>query len=181
MSILLMIAILAGLMLLTSEVTCAVSKTHLEYSKVSMVDGSTYKMRLLDKYGDEIKSSNIAWKSEDKSIAKVSKNGKITAKKKGSVKISATYRGKTYKVKVKVNHLSRKAILKAFGIPNKSRFKVKKAWVNYWDGIGTFGVYIEIYDGKKPFASAFCDLKNGKPGKMIWFAEGASDIIAKLK
>ena len=57
-----MIAILAGLMLLTSEVTCAVSKTHLEYSKVSMVDGSTYKMRLLDKYGDEIKSSNIAWK-----------------------------------------------------------------------------------------------------------------------
>ncbi len=67
-------------------------KIHLEYSKVSMVDGSTYELRLIDRYGNTIAPSKITWKSGNKSVAVVNKSGKITAKKKGIVKISVTKR-----------------------------------------------------------------------------------------
>jgi S1-C subfamily serine protease len=47
-------------------------------------------------------SGTIHWKSSDKSIAKVSTKGKISALSRGSVKIIATNKGKSYYCKVKV-------------------------------------------------------------------------------
>ena len=46
----------------------------------------------------------ITWKSSNKNIASVNKNGKITAKKKGTVTITATVLKKKYTCKVTVKN-----------------------------------------------------------------------------
>lgn len=81
----------------------ASKKIHVKEKTVSIYAGSTYQQKLIDKKGKTIKAKKVKWKSKNKSIAKISKKGKITAVKEGTAKMTAKYKGKTYKFKVIVN------------------------------------------------------------------------------
>ena len=71
--------------------------------------GSGKSTKLILTYnGQKVSGKQVKWKSSKTSVVKVTKNGKITAKKKGSAKITATYQGQTFICKVKVKKPSLK-------------------------------------------------------------------------
>lgn len=72
------------------------------YSKKTIAVGEKFLQKLLDASGKEISYNDITWKSADKNIASISSKGTVTGKKAGTVKISATYKGKTYSFTVTV-------------------------------------------------------------------------------
>lgn len=80
----------------------ASKKTHLKKETISIVAGNAYQQKLIDKNGKIIKASRIKWKSRRKSIARISKSGKVNAVKAGTVKMTAKYKGRTYRFTVKV-------------------------------------------------------------------------------
>ena len=76
-----------------------------EKKTVTLKKGKTYtiKYTVYDEAGDkQVKDAKVSFKSSKKKIATVSKKGKVTAVKSGSCYITLTYKGCTYKVKVKV-------------------------------------------------------------------------------
>lgn len=78
----------------------AATDVHLTKTKVTLYVGQSTTLKL---NGAKVKK----WKSNDKNIATVNKNGKVTAKKKGTTTIVATAKnGKTYKSKVTVKNVS---------------------------------------------------------------------------
>ena len=68
----------------------------LKYKSESLYRGKTLKNKLVGAKG------TVKWKSSNSKIATVSSKGVITAKTLGKCTISATYKGKTYKCKIKV-------------------------------------------------------------------------------
>ena len=54
--------------------------------------------------GKKISGKQVTWKSNKPSIARISSTGKITAKKKGTAKITASYKGKKVACKVVVKN-----------------------------------------------------------------------------
>jgi len=83
-------------------VYAASKKIHLKKATVSVVAGKTYQQKLIDKNGKTIKATKVKWKSSKTSVAKINKKGKISAIKAGTAKMTAKYKGKTYKFTVKV-------------------------------------------------------------------------------
>lgn len=78
----------------------ALSKVKLNKTKTTLYVGQSTTLKLS---GAKVKK----WKSNDKNIATVNKNGKVVAKKKGTTTIVATTKnGKTYKCKVTVKNVS---------------------------------------------------------------------------
>ena len=71
-------------------------KLRLKKSKVTLDVGKSYSQKLINKNGKNISASKIKWKSANKKVASVSKKGKVTAKKAGKTKITATYNNKKY-------------------------------------------------------------------------------------
>jgi len=72
---------------------------------ISLKKGKKYTIeyKIYDAAGHvEVKKAKATFKSSKKKIAKVTKKGKVTAVKKGSCKITLTYKDCTTKVKVKV-------------------------------------------------------------------------------
>lgn len=61
----------------------------------------TFTMKAFD-HGVKIAGTNVTWKTSNPKVASINKNGKITAKKKGTAKISATYQGTTVTSKITV-------------------------------------------------------------------------------
>lgn len=87
----------------------AASKTtHLEKSKMYVTLGGGITQHLLTASGKTIKASKVTWTTSNKKIATVSKSGKVTGKKKGTVTIKAKYKGKTYKCKAYVKYATKK-------------------------------------------------------------------------
>ncbi len=82
----------------SSKVKITVTSTKLDKTSVKLAGSKTYK--LTAKYNK--KNVNPTYKSSDKFIASVDKNGKITALKKGTATITASYKGSTAKCKVTV-------------------------------------------------------------------------------
>lgn len=82
--------------------TCKVSvqTPKMSASKVTLIKGENTQLKL---NGTDQK---ITWKSSNKNIASVNKNGKVTAKKKGTVTITATVLKKKYTCKVTVKNPS---------------------------------------------------------------------------
>lgn len=86
----------------------ASKKTHLKKTTITLIKGESFKQKLISKKGKVIKSTKVKWKSKKRSVAKINKKGRITARKSGTAKMTAKYKGKTYKFKVIVK--TRKAL-----------------------------------------------------------------------
>ena len=80
----------------------ATKKIHLKKTTISLVAKKTYQQKLIDKKGKTIKATKVKWKSKKTAVAKINKKGKVTAVKPGTAKMTAKYKGKTYKFTVKV-------------------------------------------------------------------------------
>ena len=104
LSYLLILSLFVGIVgIVNVNTTYAASKKdHLKRTAISVVAGKTYQQKLIGKNGKTIKASKVKWKSSKPSVAKINKKGKITGVKVGTVKMTAKYKGKTYKFKVKV-------------------------------------------------------------------------------
>ena len=104
LSLFVVFSLLAGIVgAVNVDVSYAASKTiHLKKASVTLVAGKKYQQKLIGKNGKTIKASQVKWKSLKKSVAKIDKKGKITAVKVGTAKMTAKYKGKTYKFTVKV-------------------------------------------------------------------------------
>ena len=83
------------------ETYAATKKSHIKKATISLVAGNTYQQKLIDKNGKAIKASRIKWKSLKTSVAEISKSGRITAVRAGTARMTAKYKGKTYKFTVK--------------------------------------------------------------------------------
>ncbi|MBE6746819.1 MAG: hypothetical protein E7558_05145 [Ruminococcaceae bacterium] len=86
----------------TITAEAASKKIHLKKKSITITVGETYTQKLINKKGETITARNITWKSKNKKIAKIDKNGKVTAIKPGKVTLSAKYKGETYNFSVVV-------------------------------------------------------------------------------
>lgn len=82
-------------------------KVKLNLTKVSLLQGATVQLKLLNK-----KAGAVKWYSKNKKKATITKKGKVTAKKTGSVIVYAKYKKKQYKCKVTVKAPVKAANLK---------------------------------------------------------------------
>lgn len=73
----------------------ASKKVTLSKTSIVLIKGQTHNLKLSNAKG-------VKWSSSKKSVATVSKTGKITAKAKGKTVITAKYKNKSYKCKVTV-------------------------------------------------------------------------------
>lgn len=107
-SIVLSLVLILSLLLSTAGILnadashAAAKKTHLKKTSVTLEAGQTFQQRLVSAQGKYIKAAKIKWKSSKRSVAKISKKGKVTAVKAGTAKMTAKYRGKTYRFTVTV-------------------------------------------------------------------------------
>lgn len=85
----------------------AASKIKLSKSTATLTVGNSLTLKLVN-----AKSSSVKWSSSKSSIASVNSKGKVTAKKKGTTTIKATYMKKTYcaKIKVKSSRITEKQL-----------------------------------------------------------------------
>ncbi|MGN1166445.1 MAG: Ig-like domain-containing protein [Lachnospiraceae bacterium] len=81
---------------LTCKVTVKPAKPALNKKTATLAPGKTVQLKMLNSKG------TVTWKSSNKSVATVSKKGKVTAKKPGTAKITATYKKKKYTCTIKV-------------------------------------------------------------------------------
>ena len=80
----------------------ATKKIHVKKATISIVAGKSYKQKLLNKQSKVIKATKVKWKSNNTSVATISKQGVVTANRTGTAKMTATYKGKKYAFTVKV-------------------------------------------------------------------------------
>ncbi len=83
--------------------TVAVSKIRLNKSKVTLAEGETLKLKVKLIKPSNATNQNVKWTSSDKTVAKVSSSGKVTAVGTGSCVITCTARdGSGVKAKCKI-------------------------------------------------------------------------------
>ncbi len=83
--------------------TCkvAVETSSLNKTNISITKGKTYQLKLNGT------SQKVTWSTSNKSIATVTSNGKVTAKKVGTTYIKAKVQGKIYSCKVVVKKIKK--------------------------------------------------------------------------
>lgn len=93
-----MVLLLGALSFCTFSSCAAKSSKKIALNKtcVSTTKGRSVQLKLLNAKG------NATWKTNKKSVATVSKSGKVAGVSKGTCKITAKYKGKTYRCTVKV-------------------------------------------------------------------------------
>lgn len=81
-------------------------------------------------------TKKVTWKSADKNIATVSKNGKVTAISEGKTTIAATVGNNKYRCKVTVKDYDSETVLAAYGlqalktiVPDSTTLKINKVWL----------------------------------------------------
>ena len=72
-----------------------------------------------------VKAEKIKWKSSKRTIAAVSKNGKLTVKKAGKVTITASYKGKKYKYNLMIKKVQLKLKKKSITIKKGKAAQIK--------------------------------------------------------
>ena len=110
--ILLMVAFVAMVMMCATTTEAA---TKISKKKATLYVGETLQLKLTGGSG------KTTWKSNKSQIASVSKKGLVTAKKKGTCKITVKQAGKTYTCKITVKKLP-----KNYATVNGKRVKVGK-------------------------------------------------------
>ena len=79
-------------------------KVHINKTSAELNVGESVKLNLKNAV-----SKKISWSSKDSGIAKVTKNGKVTAVKDGNTKVSANYMKKKYTCKITVKKVEKPA------------------------------------------------------------------------
>lgn len=102
-----------GMLLPVSHASAA--KIKLNKTKLKLVAGKSYKLKLSKKKG------KIKWTSSKKKIASVNAKGVVKAKKAGKATITATMKGKKYKCKVTVKKAITKQPTTAPKVTNSSK------------------------------------------------------------
>lgn len=87
---------------MNTDTAHAASKTHLKKTSIKIHPESSYQQKLLDKNGKVIKASKVTWTTKNPDVAVITSKGKISGLKRGTADMTAKYKGKTYKFKVKV-------------------------------------------------------------------------------
>lgn len=122
------------------------------------------------------KKKGVSWKSSDNKVVAVNKTGKITAKKKGYVTVTASFKGKKYKCKVSVlskenANYNKKAVTS--GTKYYKDFLVDNVFHSKNDGDIHYNVYIpDSYNGKSQYA-LFVTL----PGYQGLYFQGVAENI----
>jgi uncharacterized protein YjdB len=103
-TLLLSFVLLCGMVVSTTAMTTpvqAATTVKLNKTKATVYVGNTVELKL-----NGVSSGKVTWASSDTKIATVSSKGLVTAKKKGTVTITATYKEKAYNCTVKVKSAS---------------------------------------------------------------------------
>lgn len=87
---------------MNTDTAHAASKTHLKKTSIKIHPESSYQQKLLDKNGKVIKASKVTWTTKNPDVAVITSTGKVRSLKRGTADMTAKYKGKTYKFKVKV-------------------------------------------------------------------------------
>lgn len=95
-SVILAVIISVSVISTLSVSVSAAGEVKLSNTSITLVVGKSKKLKLQNTSGE------ATWSSSKASIAKVDSNGKVTAKKQGTAKITANLYGKKYTCKVKV-------------------------------------------------------------------------------
>lgn len=97
------LAVLLGIILITgkSNISKAAATKSINITNLTMSKGQTKQLKVSG-------VKKVSWKSSNKSIVSISKEGKLKANKKGTATITATAEKKTYKCTVTVNQPSKK-------------------------------------------------------------------------
>lgn len=110
-------AVIIGNSLGTLPVQAAGSKIILNYKSATMRAGDTLDLNVAWNTGVKA-SAGVTWKSSDKKVASVDKNGNVRAKKSGTATITATAKNKkgkaACKIKVQKKQASKTKILVAY-------------------------------------------------------------------
>ena len=137
--------VLSALLIILLAVSCwtgtdaaqAKSKVKMSASKAKIYEGYTKKVTLKG-----AKAKKVKWKSSNRKIATVSKNGIIKAKKSGKCIITAKYQKKSYKCRVTVKKLSlsEKSLYTHPGDSNKITLKGAKGKIKWSTSDGNVAV-----------------------------------------
>lgn len=102
LSVILVISLVIGMVgIVSTDTTYATKKKiHLKKTEVTLAIGKTYQQKLIDKKGKQIKATKVKWSSPKPGVVTINKKGKLKAVKTGKVKLTAKYKGKTYKFTV---------------------------------------------------------------------------------
>ena len=117
----------------TSGAATVSKKVALNKTSAQVTKGRTLQLRLLNAKG------TVVWNSAKKSVATVSKTGKVTGVSAGTTRITAKCKGKTYRCTVKVYNTSKEYLptaLRKTYTPSKNQGKIILAGsssVEYWD------------------------------------------------
>lgn len=138
LSMLIICVLLIGLLPIKSSAAVKLSKT-----KASMCVGETLKLKVTGT------SKTAKWSSSKKSVATVSKSGKVTAKKEGTTTITAKVSGKKYscKITIKAKSLdSLKKYLSKKGLVSGDASETAYQIIGANDGVKYLDNNIEIYE-----------------------------------
>lgn len=150
-SVIVMLVLFCGLILCFYLPANARQNVKMSRKKVVLTTGKSKKLKL-----DGVKKKKkIRWKSSDKKVVSVSKNGKIKAKKNGSAIVTARYQKKKYKCKVLVIPKAAKQEQKEItsGTSYYRGFLVDNVYHSGKNGDIHYNAYFpDSYDGKKDMA-----------------------------
>ncbi|MCI5524472.1 MAG: Ig-like domain-containing protein [Dorea sp.] len=76
---------------------------HIEPSSTILYELQSTKLILYDAKDKAIDNASVTWSVSDSAIAEINYNGELTALKAGTVKVTATYDGKTYSCSIKIS------------------------------------------------------------------------------
>ncbi|MCI9004850.1 MAG: prolyl oligopeptidase family serine peptidase [Lachnospiraceae bacterium] len=151
-SVIVMLVLFCGLILCFHLPANAKQNIKINRKKVVLTTGKSKKLEL-----DGVKKKQkIRWKSSDRKVVTVSKNGKIRAKKNGSAVVTARYQNKKYKCKVLVVPKAAAKQAQKEITPGTSYYRgflVDNVYHSGKNGDIHYNVYFpDSYDGKKKMA-----------------------------